>query len=252
MNDKPVLSIILPSIRNYNWNKVIDSIENNCKCSWELIICGPFPNQQTNNIKIIEDFGSPTRASQIAATLAEGKIITWTADDGVYINDGLTKAVDLMMEKEKVVPCPVVTAKYTEGDGIIHPDSYYKLVNAYPNCPCIDRSWWILNVGFLFRDDFFELGGWDCKYECCPLAHADLAVRAQGAGLPVYMLNSNEAILECSHTPGTTGDHAPVHFGQTEHDEGEYRNHYNKGIIQPNIPLSNWRNSPAIWKRRFK
>jgi len=240
-----MLSIILPSIRPHNLDKLYHSII--CDC-FELIIISPYdlPDclKQYKNIKYVRDFGSPVRASQIGATLAEGKYITWMADDGVYINslDNIIKMLNNDDNTKNVVCC-----KYTEGDGIVHNDNYYLLQNAYPYVSCVKSNWWIFNLGIMHTSYFNSLGGWDCSFETTALSHADLALRAQLDNASVNMLQT--VLIECTHMPNITGDHAPVHYAHTEHDANFYsiKNQH----PQIKIDINNWKNSPKIWSRRF-
>jgi hypothetical protein len=77
---KMKLSIIMPAIRSDKWQKVYDSIQ--LDFPWELIIVAPYDNHTLprHNVKYIQDFGSPVRASCIGANLANGKYLTWIAD----------------------------------------------------------------------------------------------------------------------------------------------------------------------------
>ncbi len=72
---KPEISIIMPAIRTDNWIKVYESIQNSTSRNFELIIGSPYdlPAELRGykNIKIVKDWGSPTRASQIESMLIE-------------------------------------------------------------------------------------------------------------------------------------------------------------------------------------
>ena len=247
----PKLSIVMPGIRVYNWDAVYQSIIKSFSGHFELIIVGPYqltPTLQSHyNVKHVKDYGSPMRASQIGATLAEGEFITWTADDGVFLPGQLDALLTSFAAPD---PPNVVIGKYTEG-GDLHDDSYYLLGNAYPRTPYIDPSWWIFNLAVMRTHHFLELGGWDCRFEACPCGHADLAVRAQRDGSKVHF--HKEAVLQCSHMPGTTGDHAPIHYAQTEHDSALYYEIHNdpRNVSRIAIPMDNWRNAPSVWTRRF-
>src|SRR5690242_5525695 len=118
--NKPEISIVIPSIRKENIPSIYKSILSSTKRTFELIICGPnqLPQEleQYKNIKNIIDYGSPVRASQIAASLCEGKLITWSADDAIFLSDALDKNIDLlyqMGDNDK----NIVVSKYFEGQG---------------------------------------------------------------------------------------------------------------------------------------
>lgn len=263
--NKPTLSIILPSIRPYNLERLYNSILEATTNTFELIVVGPYslPREleMYPNIKVFRDWGTPTRASQIGACLAEGKYITWAADDGVYLPDSIDKCIEKLheLEKEEIAQpaYSCISAKYLEGnEGSFsvtnQPDSYYKLRNAYPVTPLIAEGWNILNVGFMSRQLFEDFGGWNCEYEACPMAHADLAARLQYMGVKIELVDIK--VLKCEHMPGRSGDHGPICDAQTTHDTEVYiRNMSDKDYFRcdSDVGMSNWKESPAIWERRF-
>lgn len=243
-----MLSIILPSIRPHNLEKLYNSIR--CR-DFELVIVSPYdlPEnlKQHKNIKYVRDWGSPARAQQIGAVVSEGDIITWMADDAVYIRELDSLVDDLRTKHEKTVFC----YKYSEGGSLIYHDECYKLKNVYPDykrIPYVKDNWWIFNVSFMHRSFFDELGGWDCEYEATSPAHTDLALRAQVDGAEAFMFNMS--ILECTHMMTTTGDHAPIHYAHTQHDEELYCTKNQNPTVR--IALDNWKRAPKVWARRFK
>lgn len=251
------VSIILPAIRFNRWINLYNSITNSMKRSFELIIVGPTslpPElQDKKNVKFVKDYGSPVRASQIASLIAEGKYLTWAADDCIFENGVLDKNLDLLDEKflKNKNNKDVVINNYAEAGNSL-PVDVLKLKVAYPPHTYISDDWYIFNVATMHTSFFYELGGYDCRFEACPFAHSDLAARAQRAGAIVHVINEN--MLTCGHMPGISGDHAPVHYAQTEHDEKLYSLIYENPNSQDrkNIDLDNWQNAPKIWDRRFK
>ena len=56
--------------------------------------------------------------------------------------------------------------------------------------------------------------------------------------------------------PGTSGDHAPVHYAQTEHDEKIFQEIYRDpawkfDAIGNCVFLDDWKKTPSVWERRF-
>ena len=256
---KPELSIIMPAIRTENWLKVYESITNSTKRSFELIIASPFdlPNElkKYKNIKIVKDWGSPTRASQIAAMLIEGKYVFPThSDDSVFIKDSIDKNLDFLLSKGDHYK-NVVVAKYSESSNYSHPeryqnDDYYKLVNAYGTNPLfVNKEWWIYNTVFLHSKYFLEIGGFDCRFQACPYSHADLAIRCQSDGADTSM--SAYPIIMCDHGQA---DHQPIEISQIYEDAPIFNEKYSapidKSILK--IDLMNWKFSEPIWSKRFK
>ena len=246
---KPDLSIICAGIRNYNWKTLYDSVV--IPYSVEFIFVGPYalPKElEHTNIKYCRDFGHANRCQQIGLNLAEGLATTWMADDGVFHSATLSKCMAMLLEQPDKT---VITTKYTEGNDIVQPDSYYKLNNAYPHSQYIPNDWWILNSGVFHTKYIKAIGGWDSQFEVPCVAHADLAVRVQRNGANIIMLN--ESICHCTHMPDRTGDHGPIHDAQIEHDTPLYRGMYSNQscLSRTTIDINNWQNASTIWERRF-
>lgn len=249
----------MPAIRVENWTKVFESIHNSTKRSFELIIASPYdlPLELKNykNIKIVKDWGSPTRASQMAALLIEGKYVFPThSDDSLFINDAIDKNLDLLISKGDSHK-NVVVAKYSESSSYTHSeryqdDDYYKLANAYKTDPrFVNKEWWIYNTVFLHSKYFLEMGGFDCTFQACPYGHADLAIRCQSDGADTSL--SPHPIIMCDHGQN---DHRPIEVSQVYEDAPIFNERYSKSIDNSKIKidLMNWKNSPQIWRHRFQ
>jgi hypothetical protein len=257
---KPVLSIVLPAIRKDRWDNLYDSILGACKrYSFELILCGPLPLteklQSLPNVKYVKDLGSPMRASNIAASLAEGQLITWIADDALLLEDSLDKNIDLLFSLgTDETNCVMI--KYFEGkNGTVKPelpDEYFRINNSGNASPYLKNEWLLFNHVLMYRKFFDELGGWDCSYQCCPMGHNDFAIRAQQVGAKVVI--SPYACLDCDHMEGDTVDHRPIFLVQTHVDQPYYQNKFrNPDWVFGELYLSitNWKNADAIWNKRF-
>ena len=79
----------------------------------------------------------------------------------------------------------------------------------------------------------------------------DFAIRTQRAGSEYFMIP--HPIFTCSHMPGTTGDHAPVHYAQLEHDQPLLKEIYNNPdcLNRVKIDINNWKGAEKRWNRRF-
>lgn len=246
------LSIIIPGIRPERWNDVEKSAKKSCKnFSYEMIFIGPKTGdwKPSSNSIFVQDWGSPNRAQQLGASkYATGKFILAAADDGIFRPGELDKILDVIADSTEVT---VVSTKYTEGDGKIHGDWYYRLANAYPRTSFIPDNWWIFNSALMHRSYFNWLGGWDASIFSVPcLAHADLAARAQRDGCKVIFYDT--PIIDCSHMPGTSGDHAPIHYSHIK-EEQIYKQIYSdpECLTRVRIPLDNWKEAEEIWRPRF-
>ena len=262
------LSVILPGIRKGHWSFFYDRLKMSLGCSFELIIVSPYDLPEDlrdrEDIKFVKDFGSAARCQQIGLYHATGELVTWCADDCVFFKDRLGELVhfyelnrksyrDIAIFKYFEGKCGANGLKHTSGKTEMSTWNYYRLKNA---CPWLAGSsipgdYWILNSGILDTRYAKELGGWDAQFECTFAAHVDLAIRTQNDGAR-YML-FEQPLLHCTHTPGPSGDHGPVHYGQILHDEPLLREiYFNKASAgRTNISLENWKDSPEVWTRRF-
>lgn len=263
MSTKLDISIVLPGIRPSHWQSTYESILKSTSRSFELIICSPFalpPKlQDIRNVKYAKDYGNPVRASNIAASLAEGRMITWIADDAVLFTEALDQNINLLIKKEaEYMNRVVVVAKYYEGKNgeykTLQPDSYFKINGSdCTQSDFIENDWWIFNVGVMFRSFFEELGGWSSEFETTAMAHSDFAIRAYLHGAKVFM--SPYPLLDCDHYPGLSFDHAPVHNAQIEHDQPLFQSIYrnSKALFARkfDLKIDNWKEADLVWKRRF-
>lgn len=252
----PELSILMPSIRFSKLKKLYNSILWSTKRTFELIIVSPYdclPEEllQYKNIKHFKDLGSPSRCLQIASNLAEGKLLNFMADDGVYLPNAIDESIDKLHEMggdyKNIVVC-----KYFEATDRVQPPEYYTL--NYHDCSkstYFPNNWLFCNSGLIYREYFEELGGIDCKYEVQAMALIDLAVRFNRDKANIKLIDTNLVRLDWS--PGGTGDHQPIYEGQTFFDEPLYKETYKNGYkhLPIKIEISNWKQADAVWNRRW-
>lgn len=253
------LSVLVPGIRPDNWEALYKSILKSFSGMWEIIFIGPYPLPERmlkyKNVRYIEDWGSPIRCQQRALYEAKGDWITWAADDGEFKTGKLDLAFD-KLKKKNFDYMSVIMGKYREGSGNTDPmvlDQYYMLNNhedtkseQYP------ADTLMLNVGVVSRQLLLEVGGWDAeKFEVCPMAYNDLAVRLQRHGAKFII--QDEVMFLCSHLPGHEGDHGPIHNGQQNHDRHVYALIWKDFLPVDRliIQTDNWKNAPERWERRF-
>ena len=81
------------------------------------------------------------------------------------------------------------------------------------------------------------------------MAFCDFGARAQLDGATVTLTGLS---FECTHFPGTAGDHAPVHHAQIDHDQPLYEEIWQQATAPDRIriDINNWENCPDLWKRR--
>lgn len=262
---KPEISLILPGIRPEKWEALYDSIYISTNRTFELIICGPYALsdrlQLAKNVKYVKDWGHGVRASNIAAMLAEGELITWLADDALMLPGALDANIQLLRDMgasdKNVVVCKYFEGENQETDPNKNPimrKEYYGINNSHNGSPYIENTWLLFNVAIMHTSYFNFLGGWDAEFEGTAMSHNDFAVRAQYFGAKVNF--SEIPLIKCEHMPGSTGDHGPIFDCQHGHDEPLYQKRYR----DPNWVnrtmryklLDNWKKAEIVWNRRFK
>ena len=108
----------------------------------------------------------------------------------------------------------------------------------------------IFNSVILQTQYFKDLGGFDCRFEACPMAFVDFGARAQLDGMDAHL---TDVVFECTQFPGTSGDHAPIHHAQLDHDQPLYAEIWNQAgcLNRIKLDINNWKEAPEVWTRRF-
>jgi hypothetical protein len=254
---KPLLSIIIPGIRTYNWTKLYRSVLDACSQNFEIIFCGPDPLpselERFYNVKYVRDFGSPVRCSNIAMSLCEGPIVTYAADDGVFLKDTLDWALKTFLEMGPNL-ANILSWKYIESNNK-YPDNYYT-INHHKDLRSsyIPNAWLILNGSIMYRDYFYQIGGWDNGFKTTSWAHTDLAIRAQASGANVRLLGP-QAIFDC-YQEKSDGDHGPIEKDFVDHDRPLYHEIYQdplwfSKLRHRQLDISSYKHDESIWRSRF-
>lgn len=242
------LSVVVPSIRTENLLALYNSIDIE---DFEMIVVCPFLEDVPSikeNVRYIQSFKSPNACQQVGLTAATGDYVTFAADDGVFLPGALDKAMALAEEQT------IVVGKYLEGD-TPNPDmgkeDYYKFKyhKAY-RLKGIPQDGLIFNCGIISRQFITALGGWDAEnFQCTTMAHADLGIRASKVGCKMILMD--EVMFKCSHQPGKSGDHKPVHNAMKK-DIKVFSDMYSAWSDRAGIDINNWKNTPEVWSERFK
>jgi len=177
------------------------------------------------------------------------------ADDAVLLEGALDKCVDVFLAMPENIK-NVISCKSIEGvngtEKIVHDVKYYTVNGSSVTASkYIPDDWLIMNGAICWTQYVQYLGGWDCSFQCAAMAVTDLAIRAQIDGAKFQF--HDEILFDLDHMPGTSGDHAPIHYGQILEDEPMFRQKYNNPLklIKTKIDIMNWRKADSIWKRRF-
>ena len=246
------LSVFMPTIRTHLLNDWYDSLESSCnRHDFEVVLCGPFdpPKSISNrsNVKFIKDYGSPTRSAQIAAINSSGDYLYHVVDDIIFEKDSISNELDSLDENT------IISMRYKEGQnhtGHELPDHYWMAVSSY-NYRTINPLWKNCVHFIMHRNLFNSYGGFDCEYEYLNHATHDLLFRIQYDS-NIKCILSKSTVCSADWMPGTTGDHGPIHFAQTEHDAQLFHKNWSQTLPTLKIDIDNYKNQEPIWKRRFK
>src|SRR5689334_12091110 len=180
------LSIVIPAIRQSYWFNLYKSIEKSCtKYSWELILISPFdlPNElkEYKNIKLIKDFGHPTRCLQLGIFEADGDLFYHTTDDALLfpnvIDENINKFNSLNNDKL------IINMKYREGKDFSGQSMRGNYWLAYGHdglrLAGIPQHYKISLHHMLKTDYLRELGGYDCGFHHANFSLHDFIFRAQ-------------------------------------------------------------------------
>jgi hypothetical protein len=260
MNEKPLLSILMPAIRPERWDglfrSIIESIESSS--DFELILVSPkeLPDSLANfaNIKYITDFGSPTRCFNIALENAEGTYVTWGADDGAYVPGKLRKVINNLINSKdykKIIALSQMEDTHVYNKDFCRINSHHQLTS-----PHIGDSFVLFPTAVMHTDFMRDVGGLDCRFQGHAMAHIDFAIRAQTLGAKVEF--EPDICLKLTHMMGPSGDHGPIHWSQLQEDEPLFKATYsvdntdriNKLANRKNV--SNWKEQEEVWHWRFQ
>lgn len=259
----PQISLIIPSIRPSMWQQVYDSFLTTWSGTFEIIFVGPF-GPETNldlntiargEIRVIEDYGCPSRALQIGWINAKAPILSFATDDCIFDQGTMDKAWKTLdynwFDYKTVIVC-----KYTESDNW----SKWMLTDFYYTA-WFHGDFRHFNIPFHFRlymngliskQLMEETGGFDCKYESMAYCYNDWSMRSQFYGAKFII--EKDRLDHCSWQPQESSDHGPVHRAVMQHDAPLFRGIYWAKRFKPQIKIdiNNWQSVASRWPRRFK
>lgn len=245
------LSIIVPGIRNKNWEKIYKDIQDSLKTySFEMIVVGPnlpcdFFSDKLN-FKFIRDFGNPSRCLQLGAIISSGDYLCWLPDDIILEAGALEGCLDFMSDKPEM---DGMTLKYSEGKsftGSQDKDDSYWIGYTHPDQRFlnVDPSWRIAPVFLYNRNHFIKIGGLDCRFEHINFNTHDLAYRTQSLGGKVHL--SPAKVFSADWTPNDPIISA-AHY---QNDAPLFAHVYSQKEFSRDVRLDNWKDAPAYWPRR--
>jgi len=253
------LSIFLAGIRPQNWMNLYRSIPNSTTITdRELVIVSPYdlPRKLRNrsDVRLIRDWGCPTRCYQLGLLHSRGDYVVWGADDGVFSKTmAIDKAFDILPDHKGVV-----SFKYQEGsvndEGNINrnTDEWWRLGRHkhHKRLPYIPNHYFLIMNALIKRSYFMETGGWDCRFEQLGMAGPDMSIRLQNDGAEVVM---GEMFMSVTHEKGTQL-HKPIEDAHKKNDMPLFKQIYTNKSSQSRarVDFDNWKHTPAVWSRRFK
>src|SRR5689334_18397228 len=117
------LSMIIPSIRIENLQRLHSSIEKSFTDEWEFIVIGPYRPEFTSENMIWKfSESNPTVCQQIGLIEATGDYVCFAWDDGLFEPNTIDK---MFLQLE---PNTAISGKYIEGDiapGYMESKKYY-------------------------------------------------------------------------------------------------------------------------------
>ena len=255
------LSIFLSGIRTENWLPLYESIPNATTLTnkeYELIFVGPYglpPElQDKENVRFIEDWGCPSRCTQLGLLHSRGEYVVWVADDGLFNPIlAIDKAFDIIPKHEK----GLVMFRYSEGalgkkqKKNLHSKKFWTLGHHGPlaRCPFVPHHYHLIMTALVRRDYLVAVGGWDCGFEQIGMGCPDLAIRLQNDGAEVVW---GEVFMSLTHCPGTK-EHAPILDAHMQNDQPYFERLYHDpaNAKRARIDFDNWKQTEEVWSRRF-
>jgi len=254
------VSVLMPAIRTYNWLMMYGSLLNSCKRhSFELVLISPFdlPDnmKHLDNVKLIKDYGPPTRAAQIGTFECEGRLMYHCVDDAIFLPDSIDIGIDFY--DQQCGSKDVVNMRYREGANFsgqtLPPGFWMAWSHNELRLPGIPQHYKI-SLHHMFSLEYFrELGGWDCQFEYINHPLHDLMFRVQADGGTLYDLPVDATT--CNHYVDKTGDHAPIYDAQTYFDKPKFDDMYSDldaAASRIHLDIDNWKEADEVWDRRFK
>jgi len=174
---EPKYSFIAAAIRDYHYEDLYNSINDNNPVPFELILVGDKPPQKPmpSNFRYIETSVKPAQCLEIAAREATGEYLITTGDDLRYPEDYL-KLVEyyvMKLDMGKVF----ITFRYSFHFKV---NDEQLIFDANPNSPVIGFS------GVYRRDLWNSLGGIDNRFVSA-MTETDMVMRFFEYGLNIFI-----------------------------------------------------------------
>jgi hypothetical protein len=247
------ITICLPSIRTQNLRNLYDSLLRSvASYTFELIVVTPYEIDELadlENVRVIVDKGCPTRCIQIGASQAKGRLFTTASDDGVFVDDAISKAI--RMYDTQCGSQDVIGMRYTEGSGMpvntkAHSKNAYWTAGHHPTLRLRGIHPSYIWAPLLIELNYFiDIGGLDCQFEHYNYCTHDICYRLQNNGSKFYL--SPTFIMNCDWDP--KAEDYQVILAAAEDDYPKFKSIWNKKNNRFKIDFDNWKQSPEVWRR---
>ena len=251
------ISIVIPGIRTEHWGRIFAEIEGAIgKYKFEVIAVGPnFPPVELQNrleFRYVQDYGSPSRAFQIGASLANGEYIAFIPDDSRVLEKGLEEAIDFLKTKNKNDGMALVYSEGPNWTGTQHIELSYWTMGfhrLHENRPDIKPEYVMAPCFLINREFYIEIGGLDCEnyYHVNMNAH-DLAIRIQKNGGHFYL--SPSRVFAANWDANFA--QSILYKAYLEKDMPSFNYQWSgEGTNRYKIDFNNWKKSEVYWKLRY-
>lgn len=256
---RPYLSVILPSIRPFLLENVYNSIiDGTNSMLFELIVISPYALPESfskvHNVKLIRDFGQPSRCAQLGLTVSEGDRVTLLSDDCTVRPNAYVEIEDQFNKIDAHIDEKFVGLKYSEGVNMQDPN-YWKAKHHPPlQLDGLRDDMPVSSMIYMSRQGLTDMGGWDCSiFECINWGGHDLTARMLNAGYKFEL--TPQSFCHTTWGPGIDGlynDHRPLWESDQKGVENMTKLWSKPNPTRIECPLDNWRSATYIWGRRFK
>jgi hypothetical protein len=256
---RPYISVILPSIRPFLLENVYNSIVGACQhLSFELIVISPYnlPDSfsAAYNVKLIKDYGQPSRCAQLGLLYAEGKRVTLLSDDCTVLGNAYVGIEEQFNRIDANEDRKFIGLKYSEGQSMQDP-GYWK-AKSHPALQLdgLRDDMPVSSMIYMSKQGLLDIGGWDCSiFECINWGGHDLTARMLNAGYKFEL--TPQSFCHTAWGPGIDGlynDHRPL-WESDQLGAGNLKKLWEKpNPTRIECPLDNWKQATYIWGRRFK
>lgn len=221
------ISLIASAARPLFWEDFYSSLLENKKCTWEVVFVGPnkplYP--LPSNFRYEYATVKPAQCYEIAARLAKGILVGWTADDARYNRSSLNcpNSLDKIWEAYETACVyhndnKTILAQRTIEDGTDISEKH-RFFHGDLNTPLMAP------LGFMNREWFMFLGGYDKNF-ICGQSENDIVMRGLQDGGRVELISESKVFLS----------HAECHGEYTfRHGYGSDRAYLEKCWCNPHV-----------------